>query len=106
MQAFFDVSNPKKKLTGKALLYFEDMQSGEAFNVHGAAELLACFMVDGEGKTIEHKRAMQIFEEWTVEQIEEAVAKLQEAFNDKAVPPTNGSESSSPSIMEDALPAG
>lgn len=106
MEVKFDVSKPEEKLTGDALILFEDIQNGEDFSARAAREIIAAFMVDDSGKPMPRQKAYKLFGGWHKEEIEQAVTALMEAFNQKAVPPPSGSESLAQSGTTDALPDG
>ncbi len=106
MKVEFDVSNPRKKLTGAALIALAELQDGEPVRYKVAREFFACFMVDERGRPLAQKRAFEVFGKLTVEEIDAAFGQLMERLNEQAVPKASGTSSESPSSTAEPSPAG
>lgn len=98
----FDTTNPGKKLTGRALLAWDDVVAGERVTFHARMEVMACFVQDDRGQAMNRARFEKLFSQMTRDEILGAFDQLLEGLGNQAVPLA----SATPSETGEASPAG
>ena len=81
---------------------FERAQDGD-LKLYQIRPVLARFMVDTDGKHIDHKKAMQTLGKLPVDKVQEVVEIFTEAIKDGVVPKASGNSLNSPSEAPSAV---
>ena len=96
----FDTTNPGKKLTGAALLAWDDVLAGERLTAHAQREVLGCFVQNGAGP-MDRAKFNRLFDKMTRDEINDAWDKLMDQLNERAVPNSNGTPSETEAASQD-----